>query len=52
MTRTFIDSGVLIVAARGDLAIAERALVIQEAPEREFASSIFLKLEVQQSSDL
>ena len=26
MTRTFIDSGVLIVAARGEGAIAERAL--------------------------
>ena len=47
MTRTlFIDSGVLIVAARGEGAIAERALAILEVPEREFASSIFLKLEV------
>jgi len=46
MTRTFIDSGVLIVAARGEGAIAERALVILEAPNRKFASSIFLKLEV------
>lgn len=46
MTCTFIDSGVLIAAARGEGAIAERALVILEAPHRKFASSIFLKLEV------
>lgn len=46
MTRTFIDSGVLIVAARGEGAIAERALAILEDPNREFASSVFLKLEV------
>lgn len=43
MTRTFIDSGVLIVAARGEGAIAERALAILEDPNREFASSVFLK---------
>ncbi len=46
MTCTFIDSGVLIAAARGTGAIAERALAILEDPDREFASSIFLKLEV------
>ncbi|MBW4637316.1 MAG: hypothetical protein KME05_03605 [Gloeocapsa sp. UFS-A4-WI-NPMV-4B04] len=46
MTCTFIDSGVLIAAARGEEAIAERALVILEDLTLEFASSIFLKLEV------
>lgn len=46
MIRTFIDSGVLIAAARGEGAIAERALVILEDLTLEFASSIFLKLEV------
>ncbi|WP_337906958.1 nucleic acid-binding protein [Iningainema tapete] len=46
MTRTFIDSGVLIAAARGEGAIAERAMAILQDPNREFASSIFLKLEV------
>lgn len=46
MIRTFIDSGVLIYAARGEDAIAESALQILEDSNREFASSIFLKLEV------
>jgi predicted nucleic acid-binding protein len=44
--RTFIDAGVLIVAARGEDVIAERALEILKDPNREFASSVFLKLEV------
>lgn len=46
MTRTFIDSGVLIAAARGEGVISERALEILEDPELEFVSSIFLKMEV------
>ncbi len=46
MIRTFIDSGVLIYAARGEDAIAEVALQFLEDSNREFASSIFLKLEV------
>jgi hypothetical protein len=44
--RTFIDVGVLIVATRGEDEIAERALEILKDPNREFASSVFLKLEV------
>jgi predicted nucleic acid-binding protein len=44
--RTFIDAGVLIVATRGEDEIAERALEILKDPNREFASSVFLKLEV------
>ena len=46
MIRTFIDSGVLIYAARGEDTIAEVALQFIEDSERELASSIFLKLEV------
>lgn len=46
MIRTFIDSGVLIYAARGEDVIAEAALQIIEDSEREMTSSIFLKLEV------
>lgn len=46
MIRTFIDSGILIYAARGEDAIAQSALQIIEDSNRELASSIFLKLEV------
>ncbi len=59
MIRTFIDAGVLIYAARSHGDIAERAFQIIEDENREFASSIFLKLEVlpkaiynQQSSEV
>lgn len=46
MIRTFVDTGVLIAAARGTGIGAERALHVLRDPNREFASSIFLKLEV------
>lgn len=46
MIRTFIDAGVLIYAARSQGDLAERALQILEDDNREFCSSIFLKLEV------
>ncbi|MEA5619657.1 nucleic acid-binding protein [Cronbergia sp. UHCC 0137] len=46
MIRTFIDAGVLICAARSQGESAEKALQILENENREFASSIFLKLEV------
>ncbi len=46
MIRTFIDSGVLIAAARGEGAISKRALAMLQDSNREFASSVFLKLEV------
>ena len=59
MIRTFIDAGVLIYAARSQGELAERAFQIIEDKNREFASSIFLKLEVlpkaiynQQSSEV
>ncbi|BCL38671.1 type II toxin-antitoxin system VapC family toxin [Nostoc sp. MS1] len=46
MKITYIDSGVLLSAASGVGAIAEKALEILEDSEREFASSEFVKLEV------
>jgi predicted nucleic acid-binding protein len=46
MKRTYVDSGVLIAAARGIDAIAQRAMNILDDPEREFVSSVFVKLEV------
>ncbi|MBW3624104.1 MAG: PIN domain-containing protein [Armatimonadetes bacterium] len=44
--RSFTDAGVLIAAARGGDLIALRALKILDDPDREFVSSIYLKLEV------
>lgn len=44
--RTFVDAGVLIVAARGAGEHAERALSVLDDPGREFVSSPLLKLEV------
>jgi predicted nucleic acid-binding protein len=46
MIRTYLDAGVLIAAARGKAPIAIRALEILDDPNRQFVSSIFLKLEV------
>ena len=46
MKRTYIDSGVLIAAIRGVDPIAQKALNILDDPEREFVSSVFVKLEV------
>jgi predicted nucleic acid-binding protein len=46
VTRTFIDSGILVSAARGTDLYSERALTILEDESREFASSIFVRLEV------
>jgi predicted nucleic acid-binding protein len=44
--KTFIDSGVLIAAARGQGVISLRAVEVLDDPNREFVSSPFLKLEV------
>ncbi|AUX36794.1 MULTISPECIES: PIN domain-containing protein [Sorangium] len=44
--RTFVDAGVLIVAARGTGKHAERALSVLDDPRREFVASALLKLEV------
>jgi hypothetical protein len=46
MKKTFVDAGVLIAAARGTTAVSAEALKIFADPDREFASSIFVKLEV------
>jgi predicted nucleic acid-binding protein len=43
---TFIDTGVLITATRGQGENCDHALAILQDPDREFASSPFLKLEV------
>lgn len=43
---TFIDSCLLIEAATGATALAEKALEILDDPNRTFASSSFVKLEV------
>jgi len=43
---TFVDAGVLIAAARGGNIQARRAMDILDDPERQFASSPFLRLEV------
>lgn len=46
MTISFIDSGVLIAAARGEGVIAKNALDILKNPDLEFASSFYVKMEV------
>ncbi len=46
MIRTFVDTGVLITAARGSDETVQRSLDILQDPDREFASSPFLKLEL------
>jgi predicted nucleic acid-binding protein len=43
---TFVDSGVLIAAARGTDEAARRAMAVLDDPERSFASSAFVRLEV------
>ena len=43
---TYIDSGVLIAAARRHTPVARRALTVLDDPDRTFASSIFVRLEV------
>ena len=46
MILTFIDAGVLIAAARGIGSAASKAGAILDDPERSFASSSFVRLEV------
>jgi predicted nucleic acid-binding protein len=46
VTRTYIDSGILIAAARGNGRLSERAFaVIRDRTTREFVSSDYVKLE-------
>lgn len=44
--RTYVDSGVLITAARGVRSLSEPALSILADPAREFVSSEWVRLEV------
>jgi predicted nucleic acid-binding protein len=46
MTLTFVDSGVLIAAARGQGAVSQAAVDVLMDQHREFASSDFVRLEV------
>ena len=46
MTLTFVDAGVLIAAFTGKSGLAARALAILDDPDRLFASSDFVRLEV------
>ncbi|MBA3975529.1 MAG: nucleic acid-binding protein [Candidatus Solibacter sp.] len=47
MIRTYIDSGILIAAARGAGLLAERALeIIRDTRAREFVCSDYVRLEV------
>lgn len=43
---TYIDSGVLISAVCGESHIAEKAMAYLDDPDRNFASSVLVKLEV------
>jgi predicted nucleic acid-binding protein len=46
MTRTYLDSGVLIAAARGVDKRSRAAMEVLDDPDREFASSVFVELEI------
>jgi len=46
VTKTYIDSGVLIAVVRGDQRSARRALTVLEDPDRTFVASVFLRLEL------
>jgi hypothetical protein len=46
VTRTFLDAGVLIAAARGRGIIAVRSHTILDDPERSFVTSDYIRMEV------
>lgn len=46
MIRTFVDSGVLIAAARGTDEVAAKAFEVLDDPQRMFITSDFIRLEV------
>lgn len=50
MNLTFVDTSVLIAAARGNDEVAASAMQILDDPDRKFASSIFVKLETMPKS--
>jgi hypothetical protein len=43
---TFVDAGILILGARGQGALSDRALAVLCDPRRRFVASPFLRLEV------
>jgi predicted nucleic acid-binding protein len=43
---TFVDSGLLIAVAQGEDDVYEEALAVLDDPEREFVSSVYVRLEV------
>lgn len=45
MKTTFVDSGVLIAVAKGEDDVYEQAMAVLDDPEREFVSSVYVKLE-------
>lgn len=45
MKLTFVDACLLIAAARGGTELAKLAMAVLDDPDREFSSSIFVKLE-------
>jgi predicted nucleic acid-binding protein len=46
LNTTFVDSGLLIAVAQGEDDVYEEALAVLDDPEREFVSSVYVKLEV------
>ena len=47
LIRTFLDTGVLLAATRSSLTSSEKALAILDDPNREFATSVFVRLETE-----
>jgi predicted nucleic acid-binding protein len=45
LKKTFVDSGLLIAVAMGEDDVYEKALEVIDDPEREFVSSVYVKLE-------
>jgi predicted nucleic acid-binding protein len=43
---TFVDSGLLLAVAQGEDDVYEEALAVLDDPEREFVSSVYVRLEV------
>ncbi len=46
MIKTYLDSGVLIAAARGIDVVSSRAILILDDDQRQFCSSCFVRLEI------
>jgi len=45
LKKTFVDSGLLIAVTQGEEEVYEEALAVIDDPEREFVSSVYVKLE-------